>query len=834
MGSIPLWAQVPDSLAPVMDYTKAKDYEIGGITVTGAEFSDANTLISMTGLRVGDRIKVPGPKIQSAFKALWRLQIYSDVQVFKTKAIGDIVFLEIAVKEQPRLSSHSFRGVKKGTHDDLNEKINKYLLKGTIVTEAMKRNAAFEIDKYFIEKGYLDARTEVEQLADSTNINAARLVFNIERGEKVKIKDITFSGNTSVNARKLRKQMKNTKRKAQLFSGSKFILDDYANDKKNIIALYNKRGFRNAAIKSDSTWRDEKGMLRIHLDIEEDRQFYIGNITWKGNSIYTTEQLRQILGISKGDIYNTERLEKQLRFNENAGDVSSAYLDNGYLFFQVDAIEIASREDTMDLEIRIFEGPQARIDRVIIKGNDRTSEHVIRRELHTIPGNKFSRADIIRSQREIVNLGYFNPENLGINSPVNPERGTVDVEYTVEEKPADQLELSAGWGGSGTGLIGTLGVSFNNFSIRTLKDVSTWSPLPQGDGQRLSLRVQSSGKSYQSANASFTEPWLGGKKPNSFTVAGYVNRYTNGVDKSSDGFGQFYIAGATASLGKRLRLPDDFFVSTTAINFQRITLSNWSSGLFSTDDGEAVSEGAFNNFSITQSITRSSIDNPIFPTRGSKFSLSLQLTPPYSLFSGKDYNDISISEKYQWVEYHKWRFNAEYYAPVYGKLTLKIGAKFGYVGYYNQYLGVSPFERFQLGGDGLNNQNIGFQGTEIISLRGYEVSDLEANYLNDRQVATPLFQKITTELRYPLSLNPSSTIYALAFVEAGNSWRSFEEYNPFDLKRSFGIGLRVQLPMFGLLGFDYGFGVDNPSASGGIGALKSIGNFNIILGFEPD
>ncbi|MEO1262035.1 MAG: outer membrane protein assembly factor BamA [Bacteroidota bacterium] len=820
-------AQIADSI-PVINYSDPKGYELGGVTIKGAHFSDVPTLISMSELRVGDRIKVPGPKINKTLKKFWKLGLFSDVQIYKENTIGDVVFLEIVVKEVPRLMSHGFRGVKKSTHEDLNEKINRILIKGGILTSDKKKNAVHAINQYFTQKGYFDVQTTTIEELDTSRFNAVRLIFKINRGRKVKVKDIAFNGTANVKDSRLRKAMKNTKRKSKFLSGSKFIPADYEEDKKSIVNYYNSLGYRDMKILRDSIWRDKKGLLHIEMDVEEHRKFYFGDIAWKGNAKFSDEQLALVLGIKKGDIFNADLLTKQLQFSEQGLDVSSAYMDDGYLFFQVDPVETAIRGDTVDLEMRIFEGPQATIDKVVIKGNDRTYDYVIRRELYTKPGNKFSRSDIIRSQREIINLGYFNPETLGINTPVNPERGTVDIEYQVEEKPADQLELSAGWGGNG--IVGTLGVSFNNFSLQDLLHGERWNPLPQGSGQRLSIRMQSNGRAYQSVNASFTEPWFGGKKPTSLSVAGFLNRFTNGLRSQDFRFGFFTIVGGTLSIGTRLRFPDNYFVSTTALNIQRLNLSNWSSGLFSTDAGEQVTEGDYNNFSITQTIARNSVDNPLFPTKGSKISLSAQITPPYSLFNNRDYSDLEVEERFQWVEYHKWRFTAETYMAVWKKLTLKIGAKFGYIGYYNEAIGTSPFERFQLGGDGLNNQAVGFQGTDIISLRGYEVSDLQSNFIDGRLVATPLFQKVTTELRYPLSNNPSSTIYVHVFAEGGNSWRQFEEYNPFELNRSFGGGVRLFLPMFGILGFDVGFGLDRE----GVNRLGQMSNFNIVLGFEPE
>ncbi len=822
-----LLAQEADSL-PTFDYRQAKTFEIGGVTVSGAFYSDAKVIVAMTDLRVGDKIEIPGPKIQKAMKALLKLRLYNDVQIRLVKTIGDVAFLDILVSEPPRLSRYSYRGVKKTHHDDLNEQINRFLIKGTVITESLKQNAVNVINQYFLEKGYLDVATRAEERKDTAKAISNELIFWVKKGERVKIKEITFTGNEAVKSRKLRKQLSETKEKSRLFASSKFQQKNFEADKLELIKYYNSLGYRDAQTVEDTTWRDDKGLLHVQIDLKEGIQYHFGDIEWKGNSKYSTRTLNEILNVKKGELYNTNYLQKQLTFSPDGRDVSSLYMDNGYLFFQVDPVEVAVRNDTIDLEIRVFEGPQATIRNVMIAGNTVTKEHVIRRELRTLPGEKFSRSDIIRSQRELINLGYFNPEALDIKTPVDPQSGTVDIIYTVEEKSANQFELSAGFYDGG--VVGTLGFSFNNFSFRNLFSGDIWQTigLPQGDGQRLSIRAQSNGKAYQSLNLSFTEPWLGGKKPNSFTVAGFVNRYTNGLSSDDANQELFYLSGLSASLGTRLSWPDDYFVSTTAVNLQRISLRNWGSGLFVTDDGTSVADGNYNNFSIKQTISRSSIDNPLFPTRGSLFSLSLQFTPPYSLFSQKDYSDLDTEETFKWIEYHKWRFEAAYYTPIVDKLVLKVGAKLGYLGYYNSQIGYSPFERFQLGGDGLNNQSLGFQGTDIIALRGYEVEDLDANSLNGTTVATPIFQKFTIEARYPLSTNPNSTIYGLVFAEAGNAWRNFETYNPFEMKKSVGVGLRVYLPMFGLLGFDYGIGLDH------LGTAKPIGNFNIILGFEPD
>jgi len=828
-GSQQLQAQEEGGLVPSIDYSKPADYAIGGIEVVGNGFSDANALKSIAKLKVGDKIRVPGAVISSGIRSLWKLKLFTDVQIYATKVAGDVIFLEIKVQERPRLNTFSYEGAKKTRHEDLNEIVNGYLTKGGIVTESARTNTINGIKKYYIEKGYLDVGVKVRENIDSTRANSVHMVFNIDKKDKVKIQDITFSGNT-VKTKKLLKKLDNTKPKRKIFSSSRLVTKDYEEDKKALIAYYNTLGFRDAKIASDSIWREEDGDLRLHLNLEEGNRYYFRNIAWKGNSIYDEETLAKVLGIEKGDIFNKELLDTRLNFAQDGRDVSTLYMDNGYLFFSVDPAEVAIIGDSIDLEMRIYEGPQATIDRVTIKGNDRTHEHVIRRELRTRPGQKFSRSDIIRSQREIINLGYFNPEALDINTPVNPQRGTVDIEYTVEEKPSDQLELSAGWGGITARVIGTLGVTFNNFSLRNLFNKEAWHPLPQGDGQRLSLRAQTNGNFYQSYNASFTEPWLGGKKPNSLTVAGSYTLLTNGLNSESAGFNKLSILRGSVSLGTRLRWPDDNFISSTSLSVSEIDLRNRPT--IRLEDGTFLSDGDFINFSINQTIARTSINDPLFPLSGSKVQLSVQLTPPYSLFNGKNYDDITPEERFRFLEYHKWKFDAEWYTAIVGKLVFKASAKIGILGKYNSKVGSSPFERFELGGDGLSNQSFAFTGNEIISLRGYEIDDIPAS----QDGGATIYDKFTVEIRYPLTTNPNSTIYALIFAQGGNAWNGIRNFNPFDWKRSFGGGLRVFLPMFGTLGFDYGFGFDNerirlanPDAS-----LWDYGNFNIILGFEPE
>jgi outer membrane protein insertion porin family len=806
---------------PVTTYGAQKDYEIGGIKVVGAQFTDPNAIIGVSSLQVGKKIKFPGSDVPKAMKALWKLRLFDDVQIVKEKMVGDVIFFEIRLKERPHITTYSYKGAKKSHHDDLNNIVNRFIPKGTIVTESNKANAIYGIEKYYREKGYLDAAVKVEEEKEEKRANGVKLVFNVDRNARIKIQNITFEGNNNATVRKLRKQMDKTHRKAKIFSSSKLIADEYAEDKKKILKYYSNIGYRDAQILSDSVWREKDGDLMVNMKISEGRRYYFRHITWKGNSIYEAEVLSKVLGIQRGDVYNGELLENRLRFSQDGRDVSSLYMDNGYLFFNVEPTEIAIEGDSIDLDMRIYEGPQATIDRVTIKGNDRTNEHVIRRELRTIPGDKFSRALIIRSQRQIIGLGYFNQESLGINTPVNPQRGTVDIEYKVEEKPSDQLELSAGWGGFG--VVGTLGVSFNNFSIRNIFNKSAWSPLPQGDGQRLSIRAQSNGKYFQSYNASFTEPWLGGKKPQSLTVSGAYSKYSS--FQVADSY--FGILQATVGLGRQLKFPDDYFTSSTALEYQRYDIHNYDFG--------ALRNGIFNNINISQTFSRNSISDPLFPKEGSRITLILSATPPYSFFNNKRYKDEPDEVKFKWVEYYKWRFNAEWYTPVISKFILKIDAKMGSLGYYNKYVGYAPFGRFLVGGDGLANRQIGLTGNELLALRGYETEDLPANNASSASFlggGGTTFAKYTAELRFPVSLNPSSTIYAHAFVQGGNVWSSLKDFRPFDLRRSAGLGLRVFLPMFGTLGFDYGIGFDKPDKKGS--KLTDYGRFGIILGFEPD
>lgn len=835
----------------IMRYGEKKTYEIGGITITGAETKDRNAIKSIAGLREGKKIQIPGPDIHNAIRQLLKLKLFDNVKVYQDSIKGDVIFLKMELVERPVLSRYSYSGVKNSNHDDLNDIVKGILTKGGIVTEDQKELARNRIRNYYVEKGRLDTEVIVKEIPDEGKVSSVRLEFVIDQKEKIKVEDIVFEGNTKFSSKKLRKKMSKTKKKGTFLRKSKFIEKEFEEDLKSIISFYQKEGFKDARIVSDSVYRSPEGNVMVLIKLEEGNRYFYREIKWKGNSIYSSEQLTAILGISKGDVYNPELLQNRLKFSLDGRDISSLYLDDGYLAFDITPAEVAIENDSIDIEMRIFEGPQFTVDNVVIKGNDRTNEHIIRREIRTRPGQKFSRSDIIRSQREIINLGYFNPESLGINTPVNQNRGTVDIEYTVEEKPSDQLELSAGYGGF-SGLIGTLGVVFNNFSAANIKDRSTWSPLPQGDGQKLSVRLQSNSRFFRSYNFSFTEPWLGGKRPTSFTIGAVQTAF----DYSLQAAGKLKITRAFIGLGSQLKWPDDFFTSNTTLNIESIDLDRFRGGGFN------ITVGNFKNFSIRQTFTRSSVSDPLFPRRGSRVSLSLQITPPYSLFrktrffdpSEQDIADIRRelafengpgrivtedqvaakifelreAKKFEWLEYHKWRINSEWYYNLFDKFVVAASAKIGILGIYSKDIGTSPFERFELGGDGISNQNAGLQGRDILALRGYQPNEIEGNGSG----GAPIFNKYTVELRYPLSLNPNSTIYLTTFVQGGNTYQSFKDFNPFNLKRSAGFGARIFLPMFGLLGFDYGFGFDKTLEPGaGIGQY---GRFNIVLGFEPE
>ena len=889
----PAHAQVPTDSVPtsidpeLIELSNSKvprEYTISEINITGTKYLDEQLLVSISGLSVGDKVMYPGgDDFSKAIINLWKQNLFANVQIFFTKIQDGNIGIEINVSERPRLSKFIFKGTRKADNEELGKKTG--LVKGRVVTENTKISAVQAIQKYYTEKGFQSAEVEVEEIPDATKTNTVTVVFNVDRGPKVRINEVTFYGNENVSDIKLKKQMKGTKEmtkftvhpsqkkhtygtdqetsfkeyvndlgflsitktkefldpyfRFKLFSSAKFNETKYTEDKQKVLQYYNSLGYRDASIVADTQYINNRGSLNVDLQVSEGHRYYFGNISWKGNTKYSDSVLSMILGIQKGDIYNVQTLNRKLgkELTQEGGDISQLYQDDGYLFFHIDPVETAVYNDTIDFEIRMMEGPQATIKNITISGNEKTKEHVIRREIRTLPGEKFSRTDLIRSNREIAQLGFFNQEKIGINPVPNPEDGTVDIQYTVEEKSSDQLELSAGWGG-GIGLTGTLGVSFNNFSINNIWNKKAWDPLPTGDGQKLSLRVQSNGKAYQSYNFSFTEPWLGGKKRNSLTVSLYKSVFrTGGIGRD----GRYFFSdsnrlknfGASISLGKQLKWPDDFFTLVYSLNFTQYKLINYPLFVSSFDSGVS------NNVNVKFALSRNSAGpNPIFPTGGSSFLLSAQFTPPYSLFK----KNTSNLDSYKLPEFHKWRFNAEWYIPI-GKamgadksrqFVLKAAAKYGFMGRYNNKLNFSPFERFQVGDAGLANGNF-ILGYDIIAHRGYPVYESSDPKVNpDQQNATnffTIFNKYQLELRYPFTTNPSSTIFGMLWFEAANGWYDYKSYNPFRLRRSAGVGMRFYLPMFGLLGFDYGIGFDRLKPGTG---LKDASRFTFMLGYEPE
>lgn len=877
-------ASIDPELINLSTATVPKEYIIAGIKISGTRFLDEQLLLSISGLSVGDKVVIPGgDNFSKAINNLWKQNLFENIQIFYTKLEGTNLTIEINVTEMPRLSNYSFKGIRKSEGEELQSKTG--LIKGRVVTENVKRNAIEAIQKYYTEKGFQSATVRIVEDKDPKLVNSVLLTFFVEKGGKVRINQVNFYGNERVSELKLKKKLKGTKEmtrislypiestgaygtnkkmtfseylngagflsfsktkeyldpyfRFKLFTSAKFNQKKYEEDKEKVLEYYNSLGYRDAMIEADTMYYNRKGNLNIDLKVNEGSRYYFGDITWKGNTKYSDSILNYLLGIRKGDIYNIETLNQKIgkQLTQEGGDISGLYQDDGYLFFRIEPVETAVYNDTIDFEIRIMEGPQATIKNVTIAGNEKTKEHVIRRELRTLPGEKFSRSDLIRSNREIAQLGYFDQEKIGIVPVPNPDDGTVDMQYTVEEKSSDQLELSAGWGG-GIGLTGTLGVSFNNFSIKNIWNKTAWDPLPTGDGQKLSLRIQSNGRAFQSYNFSFTEPWLGGKKRNSLTFSLYKSVFrTGGIDQS----GRYFFSdtnrlknfGATISLGKQLRWPDDYFTLVYALNFTQYQLINYP--LFT----QEFDSGYSNNLSLRLTLNRNSAGpNPIFPTSGSNFLLSGQFTPPYSLFN----KNVSNEDSYQLPEYHKWRFNAEWFIPI-GKghgadktrqFVLRAAAKYGFIGRYNNELNYSPFERFQVGDAGLANGNF-ILGYDIIAHRGYPVYENSDPKVNpDQQNASQfftMFNKYTLELRYPFTTNPSSTIYGMAWFEAANGWYNYKDYNPFRLRRSAGVGMRFFLPMFGLLGFDYGVGIDRlrPGTK-----LRDASRFTFMLGFEPE
>ena len=816
-----------------------REYNLGGISIEGAVFIDHEVIIQKSGLQRGEKIAVPSDKISKAISNLWDQGLFSEVAILKEKTQGNTIFLKIKLKERPRMSRYTFSGISKSEADQIRDDLD--LFSGKIITEALKIKVRNISRNHFIEKGYLKAKSSITTQNDTLLNNSKILKIEVDKGKKFKINEIVIQGNSSLSADKIKRLMKETKERKwfRFYKKSKFQYSLFDQDKNSIIEKYNEIAHRDARILMDSIYDFDESSINVFLKIEEGNQYFIREINWSGNQKYSSGLLDTVLGIKKGDLYNQTSLETKLFMNPNGTDISSIYMDDGYLFFQVTPIEKKIENDSVDLEIKIYEGKQARIKKVNVTGNTKTSDHVILRDLYTHPGDLFSRDAIIRTQRQLAQNGYFDPEKLGVNPMPNPTDGTVDIEYVVEERPNDQIELSGGWGNNS--LVGTLGLTFNNFSARKLFKKGSWSPLPSGDGQRLSIRAQSSGYFFQSYNMSFTEPWLGGKKPNSFTISAYhsMQSYdrkfiTDSLDaegnKAENPFRRYIkITGISVGLGKRLKWPDDYFSVYYEAGYQHYKLNNFGN-VFS------FSDGFVNNPYLLWKISRNSIDQPLYPRSGSSISLSLKSSVyPYSRIQNfKDHSLLTDQEKYKFLQYNKFKFTSSWFTPISKNKKLVVNARlgFGLLNGWNKNLGAPPFERFYLGGSGLSGFSL--DGREIIALRGYDEQTISAN-TGDR-----LISKYTLELRYPVSLNPSATIYLLSFLEGGNSWNDYKKYNPFKVKRSAGVGVRIFLPMFGLLGLDYGFGFDplDPGAQGEVNHNAQIqsngyrGQFHFTIGMN--
>lgn len=823
IGFCLLWGALDVLAQPGKTPEEPKVYILGGLNVEGAQFSDPGTIMNLSGLVVGDPVRVPGNSLSDALKRLWKENIFSDIKIRQDNLVGNKIYLTLEVTERPRISQFTFKGITKAKADELREKIN--FIRGTILTESKIQSAKRVIRNYYVEKGFYNTTVDITSAPDPTFRNGVLVEIDIKRGDKVKIQQINIEGNEDFSDKKLVSKLKGMrdKRSLKFWVATKYVPKKYKEAKENLMNFYNENGYRDALVEFDTVYTHSGNRVNIDMKIYEGNKFYYRNLDWVGNYKYNSEELSRILALKRGDIYNPEKLQKRLSGDPNGGDVSTYYMDDGYLFFQIDPVEVAVTDDSIDLEIRIVEGPQATIRKVIVEGNTKTSDYVILRMLRTQPGHKFSRSDIIRSQREILNLGYFDQEKINVVPIPDYESGTVDIKYIVEERPSDQLQLQGGWGGRivdnqgrtlAGGFVGTVQLGFNNFSTRRLfRPMSEWGgPVPSGDGQRLSLAIQMNGSGFQNYSINFLEPWLGGKKPNSFGVnASYFvfqNFGTRDVFRNR-------IANIGIDYGRRLKFPDDFFRSFNSITYKYYDTKNpgnfFGQQAFTRADGTPETEAFVNVFALRQSFERNSVDAPIYPKSGSIMSFYVEATPPYSMFrKNVDYAELSPSERFKFLEYHKWRFNSNWFWRLFGNVVLNARVDAGFVGRYDPVIGISPFERFQLGGAGLVMNNFAFAGREIVPLRGYKDNSLDNN-----GNGFTIFNRYVAELRVPLTLNQSAPIWLLGFAEAGNGFTNFRNYNPFDLKRSLGVGMRVMLPMVGLLGLDAAYGFDDRTTIGG-------------------
>ncbi len=813
-----------------IDYENPKEYTIKKIAVSGIKYLNKNALISISGLSVGQKVQIPGDEITDAVKKLWKQKMFSDVNINITNVEDDSISLDIYLQERPRLSSINFKGIKKSDKEDIEEAIG--ISRGSQITDNIIQKSENVIKNFYADKGFSKTKVKIYKKQDTTLQNAVILNIFVNKQGKTRIENINIEGNTVFSIGKIRrKSFKNTKRRRWwgFLKPSKYIRPKFEEDKKKLIADYNKKGYRDAKIVVDSVYDDGEKNVSIYVKVFEGRQYFHRNIKWIGNKKYSTELLQKRLKIKKGDVYDKEKLDNRLSVDEDA--VGNLYMNNGYLFFNVTPIEIRFDNDSVDIELRIYEGEKARINKVIINGNDRTNDHIIRRELYTIPGELFSKSDIIRSIRELANLGHFDPENI-IPTPIpNAADGTVDIEYSLVERGNDRFEISGGWG-QGM-LVGSIGLSFNNFSIHNIFDKDSWRPLPTGDGQTFSIRAQSNGFRYQSYSLSFSEPWLGGKKPISLTVSAYYNKQAYGWTKETAKNSNMKLLGGTIGMGMRLKWPDDYFTLYSEIGYQRYNLNNFRFN--------NIMNGIYNNITLKLVFGRSSISQPLYPRSGSTFSFGVELTPPYSLFKSAGWwklsdeekgmisadttisnksaviNDRENQNKFEWIEYHKWTFKASWFSQLIGDLVLNTKFEYGYLGTYSKGVGQSPFGGYSLGGDGMGYYSY---GKDIIGLRGYKNGSLSP------YGAASIYSKYTLEVRYPAILSQSANIYGLVFAEAGNSWYDFKDFNPFHVYKSLGIGVRIFLPMLGMFGIDWGYGFDRlPGASEPAGS-----QFHFVMG----
>jgi outer membrane protein insertion porin family len=834
-----------------INYSNAQKYTIVGIEVLGIRYLDTEVLIQISGLSVGDEISVPGEEISDAIKKLWRHQMFSDVKIEAAKIVDDKIWLNIYLQERPRLADVNFFGVSKSEKDDITKKV--LLLKGSQVTDNQLNNAERIIKNIFHEKGFLNTEVNIVQRDDTVQANSVILDIHVDKKEKITVDEIKFHGigNLSVSALDRAMKKTNARKLKNFFRTKKFLEEKYIEDKANIISKYNEKGYRDATIVADTVTPLPNGRVKLDIYLDEGNKYYFGDVKWIGNTVYPSEYLIAVSGIKKGDVFDQKKLDKRLTADDDA--VSNLYLNHGYLFFNLDPVETRVQNDTIDFEMRIYEGNQATINNVIIEGNTKTHEHVARREIRTYPGDLFSKEAIIRSVRELSQLGHFDPEAINPTPIPHPEDGTVDIKYELQEKSNDQIELSGGWGARM--FVGTLGLRFSNFSVRNVFNKEAWRPLPTGDGQTLSLRAQTSGKFYQSYSISFIEPWLGGKKPNSLSISfshskvnysanSYYNRYSpygygyGNYYGNYGNYGNYYDTGyysdgnseddqiqvttaVALGYGYRLSWPDDFFTLYHEVSLEHYKLKNMSSYYYFLNDNTGEGNGQFNNLSFKTVFGRNSVDNPLYSRSGSEFSLSLQTTIPFSLINGKNYDSQSMTaqERYKWIEYHKWNFKGDWYTPLTKNTNLVFHTKFeyGFLGYFNDNA-RSPFQRFRLGGSGMSGYNL--YGADIVSLRGYQ------DYSLSPTTGSNMYNKWSMELRYPVTLKPSATIYVLSFMDAGNAWMDFEDFDPFDLKRSAGIGVRIFLPMFGLMGIDWGYGFDKVNGDSSVGRSQ----FHFVIG----